>query len=334
MKTLACLLVSLSTALAAVDGTVVNRTSGKPQPGAMVILFKLGSSGPEPLASVTSDAQGRFAFSQAAEGGPHLVEAAYAGVTYNTMLPPGRPTTNVQVDVYDSSRKPGAAKVAQHIVLLEPTGQQLNVSETFVLNNGGNVTWSDASRGTVRFYVPEAAKDNVRVMALAPHGMPVQRNAEEAQSPGEYKLNFAIKPGETRIDVSYSMPFSTPGSFSGKVYMPEAPTRLVTPQGVTLAGNGLRPLGNEPSTQAALYDVKGPSYKVEIQGTGALRAAAAPQDSADEESGPAIQQILPRVYDRLAWILVPASLALALGFVLLYRSGLPAAALPKGKRRG
>ena len=334
MRTLAALLLPAALALGAVDGTVVNRTTGKPQAGAMVILFQLGAKGPEPLASVTSDAQGKFAFSQAVEGGPHLVEANFAGVNYSLMLPPGSPTTGLEVAVYDSGRKPGAAKVSQHMILLEPTGQQLQVSETILLNNSGDVTWQDAGRGTVRFYAPEAAKESVRVMAQAPKGMPVERIAEEAGAPGAYKVNFPIKPGETRVDISYSLPFASPGAFSGKVLMTEAPLRLVSPKGVTLSGAGLKPMGPEPNTQAAIYEVTGPAYTVDIQGVGALRSAPANEEAAEDEGGPSLQQILPRVYDRLAWILVPLFLALALGFVLLFRSGAVAAAGPKGKQRG
>ena len=52
---------------------------------------------------------------------------------------------------------------------------------------------------------------------------------------------------------------------------------------------------------------------------GSLRAAA--NEEGSDEDGPSIQQILPRVYERLAAIMIPALLILALGFVLLYRRG-------------
>jgi hypothetical protein len=311
--------LSLATAFAAVDGTVQNRTTGKPQPGAMVLLFKLGQAGPEMLASAKSDAEGRFSFVQAVEGGPHLLEAAYAGVTYNLMLPPGTPATNLQIDVFDSSKQPGRARLTQHMVLLEPTGQQLNVSETFFFNNDGNLTYHDPANGTLRFFVPAAAKDSLKVMGQVPQGMPVERAAEPAGQPDVYKLNFAIKPGETRIDVAYAMPFTSPGSFAGRLFARGVPTRLVVPNGVTLSGEGLKALRQEPSTQAGIYEVSEAAYQVNVVGTGSLRAA---NEDAGDEGGPAIEQILPpRVYDRLAAILIPALVVLALGFTLLYRRG-------------
>ena len=47
-------------ASAAIDGTVTNRTTGKPQAGATVTLFKITQNGPESLESVKSDAAGKF----------------------------------------------------------------------------------------------------------------------------------------------------------------------------------------------------------------------------------------------------------------------------------
>lgn len=333
MKALTGWLLSAALAFGAVDGTVVNRTTKRPQAGAMVILFRLGQQGPEPIANATTDAQGRFAFAQDVASGPHLLEANHAGVNYSLMLPPGRPATGLEVNVWNSSRQPGAAKASQHMILLEPSGRQLNVSETILLDNPGDATWQNAERGAVRFWAPEAAKNSIRVLAQAPSGVPVERNAEEAGAPGVYKVNFPIKPGETRLDISYSVPFTSPGTYQGKTLMPEAPLRLVVPSGVTLAGEGLKPLGAEPNTQAAIYEVSGAAYKVEIQGVGSLRAAA-PAGDAGEDEGSTLQQILPRVYDRVLWILVPLFAALALGFILLFRSGAAAAALPKGKQRG
>jgi hypothetical protein len=300
--------LSLATAFAAVDGTVQNRTTGRPQAGAMVLLFKFGQAGPEMLASTKSDAEGRFSFAQAVEGEPHLIEVAHEGVTYNLMLPPGTPAANLEVEVFDSSKRPGHARLAQHMVLLEPAGQQLNVSETFLFNNDGNLTYHDPAHGTLRFLVPEAAKDSLKVMAQAPEGMPVERAAEPAGQPGVYKLNFAIKPGETRIDVAYAMPFTIPGSFAGRLFARGVPTRLVVPSGVALSGEGLKALGQEPSSRAGIYEVNEAEYQVNIEDAG-------------DEGGPSIKQILPRVYDRLGAILTPAFVILALGFILLYRRG-------------
>src|SRR5215467_11030210 len=111
MKPLAIGILLLPCALAAVDGIVTNQTTGKPQPGATVTLYKLGAqNGLESVESVKSDAQGHFEIHQDLQG-PRLLQAAYDGVTYNHMLPPGAPSSGVGLDVYNSATKPGDAKV-------------------------------------------------------------------------------------------------------------------------------------------------------------------------------------------------------------------------------
>src|SRR5579864_5647951 len=163
-------------ALAAIDGKVVNQTTGKPQPGATVTLYKLGQAGPEQIESVKSTAGGKFHIAQDVQGpGPRLVQAAYDGVTYNRILPPGSPSNDVTVEVYNSSKQPGAAKVAQHMVLVEPARGQLVVSESYIFRNDGQTTYFDLDGGTLKFYLPPAANGAVQVNATAPQGMPIRQ---------------------------------------------------------------------------------------------------------------------------------------------------------------
>jgi hypothetical protein len=320
---------------AAIDGTVVNGTAGKPQPGALVTLYRLGDSGMQPVKTLKSDAAGKFRFEQDVQG-PHLLQIIHSGVIYNQMLTPGSPTSGLSVEVFDSSRKPGEARIAQHMVLLEPVGNELRVSENVVFQNTGRTSYNDPANGTLRVFLPEAARGQARVRVTAPGGLPVERSAEKTPRAGAYKIDFPIKPGETRFDITYSMPFTSPGSYSGKVLHKDGPVRLVVPAGVSLSGGGLKPLGQEPQTQASIYEIESGDYKVELQGTGSLRAGAA----ADEESGPSIEQILPRVYNNVAWIVGLSLAILLLGFMLLYRrapsvppAGIPRPAAPRGKRR-
>ena len=48
--------------LAAVDGTVINETTGKPAAGAVISLVQPGQGGMQNLASARTDAQGGFRF--------------------------------------------------------------------------------------------------------------------------------------------------------------------------------------------------------------------------------------------------------------------------------
>jgi hypothetical protein len=311
-----------------VDGIVMNRTTDKPQPGATVTLYKLGQNGLESVESVKSDAAGKFRIDQNLQG-PRLVQTAYDGVTYNHMLPPGRPSTGLSLDVYNAIKQPGAAKVMQHMVLLEPGGTEMSVRETYFWMNTGKTTFYDPAGGGVRFYAPVESKA-IQVSVTAPQGQPIRRAPEATGVPDVYKIDFPIKPGESTIDLTYTLPFTSPGTFTGKVFYKGGPTSFIVPQGVTVKGAGLESKGQEPRFKASIYQTTAASYKLELEGTGVMQREPAAAES--EEKGPQIQFVLPKLYTKLYWVLALSFSILLLGFVLLYRAGqTPAASSPKKK---
>jgi hypothetical protein len=306
-------------ALAAVDGVVVNATTGKPQPNAIISLVQPGQGGMQALGSAKTDAEGKFHFDKELQG-PTLLQAMHAGVLYNKMIIPGTPTNGLQVQVFDSTNKP-VAKVSQHFIVLQPGASEMAVSEGILYQGDPNVTYNDPTNGTLRFYLPPEAKGQVSVTINAPGGMPIQRPAVKTKEPNVYKVDYAIKPGETRFDLNYTVPVTTPLVFEGKILHSEGASDLVAPSGVTLKGDNIELAGQEPKTQASIYQIKGASYKVEVEGTGSLQQAGAGGSTADEDNGmPTIQEVKPRIYDRLYWILGMAFAILGLGSVLLYRS--------------
>ena len=324
-------------AFAAVNGTLLNGTSGQPQAGVTVALDKLSQTGMESLGEIKTDVLGKFSFAQEIQG-PHLLRATYQGVTYNLVLTPGGPTDGLTFPVFDASAAPGQAKISQHMILFEPADGKMGISETFLYSNPGKVTWTDAAGGTLKFYLPAGAKGEVQVNATAPGGMPVLQTAEKVGRGDLYKVNFPIKPGDTRIDVTYLTPYTAGAGYEAKIATRDAATRLVTPSTVTLTGENLTDLGQEPSTQAHIYDLKGTSYKIAITGQGAMRgaqnAAAADTGATEDSAGPGIEQILPRVNDKAKLILGIALAILALGFILLYRAPADPSKETNERRRG
>lgn len=318
MRVLLGLLASASWLFASVDGVVLNATTGKPQPAVIVNLVQPGAGGMQTLASVKSDAEGKFKIDKTIPPGPALLQGLHQGATYNLMLAPGAPTIGLRLNVYDSTAKASTAKVTQHMVLIEPSAEALHISETFLCQNDTKFTYQDPSKGSLQFYLPESAGDKVQVTVNAPGGMPIQRPAEKTARRGVYKVNYPLKPGETRFDINYSLPAAD--KLTGRNLTAGALTRLVTPAAVTLSGDGVEPLGQEPQTQARIYNVAGSTYEVKIEGTGSLRNQE--PAAADEDSGqPKIEQGPARIYTRVGWVLALALGILALGGTLLYRRG-------------
>lgn len=312
------LLAPGSLLLAAVDGVVLNVTTGKSQPSVIVSLVQPGSDGMKTLGSARSDGEGKFRIDKEIPAGPALLQGLFQGATYNLLLPPGGPTTNVRLKVYDSTVKADAAKLAQHMLLIEPSLSGIRVSDTYLFDNQTNTTFNDPSKGSIQFFVPEAGKSSVRVTVNAPGGMPIQREAEKTAQAGVYKVSYPIKPGESRFDVDYVLPPSA--TLAGKIMPPDVQARLVTPAAVTLSGDGIQALGQEPKTQAHVYLVTGPTYDVKVDGTGNLREP----EAASPEEGSGSPQVLAqhaRVYTRLPVVLGLIFAILFLGGVLLYRKG-------------
>jgi hypothetical protein len=175
-QVLTLFLISLP-AFSAVTGTVINRTTGLPQAGATVALNKLDQNGVELVDQAKSDAAGKFSINQTPQATPYLIRTAFDGITYNHMLQPGSPSTDLTLEVFNVSKQPGAAKISKHMLLFEPSGGQLTVNETFLFTNDGKTAWYDASNGTLRFFMPASAGGKATVQGTAPEGMPIAATA-------------------------------------------------------------------------------------------------------------------------------------------------------------
>jgi hypothetical protein len=321
MKPLLLLLAAFP-ALAAITGTVTNQTAGKPAANVTVTLYKFGGGGMEPVDKVQTDSQGKFSINQApAAQGPSMLRVEQDGVTYNHIMPTGSPTTDIGISIFNASKKPGAAAVSKHMLLFEPNGGQLTVTETVLYKNDSKTTWSDPQNGTLRFFLPAGAQGSVDVKGSAPDGMPVPVPTEKTSQPDIYTAKFEIKPGETRFDLTYSVPYTEGAPYAGKIPTEDENTYLIVPNGITLDGQNLKDLGQEPRTQARIFGLQSNTYNIKLSGAAVPTADAAADQS--ESSGPQIEQIMPRVYGQVKLILGLTLGILALGFALLYRAKEP-----------
>ncbi len=316
MKRFCVWILCCAPAMAAINGTVVNRTAGAPASGATVEFYKLAESGPELVAQAQSDAQGKFAINQTPDG-PGLLRTTFEGVVYNAMLNPGAPTTNIELDVFNASRQPGEARVGKHMLLFEPSGGQMAVKETFLVTNGGKSTWHDAAGGTVKFYLPAGANGNAQISATAPGSVNVSAGLVKTSQPDVFAVDFAIKPGDTRIDIDYSVPYAEGAAYQGKIPTTDENTYLIAPKGVTLTGANLNDLGPEPQTQAQIYGLTGTSYKIQLTGA----PEAAPADTSAASDGAPQIEVVPAKFSKDAPLVLALCLAiLAIGFAILYRA--------------
>jgi hypothetical protein len=193
----------------------------------------------------------------------------------------------------------------------------MNVNETFLFTNNGKMAWSDPDRGTLHFFLPTAA-GKAQVNGTAPGGMPIPVGVLKTSQPDVAAVDFAVKPGDTRFDVTYSLPYTTGAPYPGKIVTKDENTYLIAPNGITMAGDGLNDLGTEPRTQAHIFGFSGSAYKVTFTGSEAAPPAAS--NDQPESSGPQIETIMPRIYGKAPLLLALAFAILAVGFAMLYRT--------------
>jgi hypothetical protein len=315
-------LLAATNVFAAINGTVVNQTTGKPQAGVSITLLKPGQAGMKSLGNTTSDAAGKFVFEHDQPGGgPQLLQANYSGVNYNKLLTPNIPTSGVELEIYEATKSPEVAHIAQHMLLLEPSTSEFAVNETVIIQNDSKTTFSDEKLGGFRFYLPPAANGQVKISAQGPGGMPLPRPAETTEEKDVFKVNYPIKPGETQFEITYVLVAGSPIIYHGAVIglkgMPPAPLRLVAPSGVTVEGKDLQQLGTEPKTQATIYNVTARKFfDVNVTGTGTLHPPEGP--AADENDSPKVTEGLPPVYSHLPWLITLGLGILGVGLFSLY----------------
>jgi len=213
----------------------------------------------------------------------------------------------------------------------------MQVNEGFVYQNDGKTTWNDPDRGTLQFELPAAAQGKVEVNVRAPGGLPIRRAPDPLGKPNQFKVDFPIKPGESTIELTWAMPFQSPGVFTDHILAKASVLRVVAPTGVEFKGSDVALLGQEPTSKANIYSVKGPDLQFEVQGTGLFNQQGDQGgDSGGSGSGQSLSENLPKLYGLLTanssfaqsvmavkWILLTVLGMLALGFILLYRKGNP-----------
>jgi len=299
----------------------MNSTTGKPEPGVTVSLIHPGQNGMQVLATSKSDASGAFKIDQELPPPPALLQGDYKGVTYTQVQPPGRPTTGIQFDVYESTKTPPPEMQPLHLLVLDSVGDKIEATESFYIRNQSKLTFQDPANGSIQFYPPKGAGDKFQVAVVPPTQMTIQRPAEKTSQAGLFKVSYPIKPGETEFDVHYSLPASD--GLSGKVPKSDPPMRMLVPLSVKISGDGIQDQGQPQNVQARLYSFTGTSFDLKLEGSGTIRTdQQQTSDQPKEDTGaPETKEIQARIYEKVYWVLGLALGILALGGTMLYRRG-------------
>jgi hypothetical protein len=289
------LLLTSFAAAQTLTGTVKNSTTGTPAAGDEVVVFKLGQ-GMEEAGRTKTDAKGQFSFKLDDAQAPHLVRAIHQDVTYHRMAPPG--TTSVAIEVYDVAKKVDGITVVADIMRIQAAQGQIEVTREFGVQNTSKPPRTQMNERNLEFYVPDGAHViDESATATTEGGNPLKSAPVPEGEKNRYSFIFPLRPGLTRFEVTYQLPYSGSANLDPKSLYPLDHFVVMLPKAMqfTAAGGSTAyKLINYPSepdaaVQVASNTTPGQNLRFKIAGEGTLepdQANSAQGSSEGEQSSP------------------------------------------------
>ncbi len=259
-----------------ITGTVTNKTTNKPSGGDDVVLIRL-AQGMQESTRAKTDSKGRFTL-EVPDAGTHLVRVTHDKANYFRAAPPG--TESVEIDVYNAAPKVKGISSEADVMRIETEAgdKNLHVVENFFVKNDSTPPMTQFSDRPFEFYLPAGAVV-AGSAALGPGGMPVQAAPVPLGDANHYAFVFPIRPGETRFQITYTVPYSGSFKFSPKPVLATDTVAVMMPKSMTFAagaGVSFTPVTEETTAQTLVARNVQPSQPLDftVSGIGQL-----PRDS-------------------------------------------------------
>jgi hypothetical protein len=254
-----------------ITGTVTNKTTNKPSVGDDVILLKL-ASGMEEVARTKTDAKGNFKLNVADAGAAHLIRVSHRNVNYHRPAPPG--TQSVEVDIYDAAEQLSNVTMTVQVMRMEADATNLRVTELFILNNASNPPRTLMTAKPFIFELPEGAKIE-QSMAGGPSSMPVNSPAVPTGEKNRYTFLFPVRPGESRFQVGYTLPYNGSATLTPKLLNDVQEFAVSVPKGMTVSPSSGSKIEQKAEDSGMLFYLaknakKGEAVGFTVSGTGTI----------------------------------------------------------------
>ena len=227
-----CLFASVGAFAAQITGTVTNGTTNKPSSGDEVTLLSL-SNGMEEVGKTKTDSQGHYTLNVPDEGAQHLVRVARQSVHYFKGAAPG--TTTVDITVYDAATQVEGLSTDARVFHLQASGGSMDVQDSYILNNQSQPPRTKIGNQTFSIALPDGAEMGDASLT-GPSGMPVTVAAVPSGAKNRYAYDFPIRPGQTRFEVTYKLPYSGSHEFSLRPEGPLSELGVLLPKSMKFNG--------------------------------------------------------------------------------------------------
>lgn len=256
---------------AVISGVVHNKTTNQPDAGDEVVLIGLTRNMQE-LARTRTDATGHYTI-DLPDAGMHLIRVDHEKAAYFAPVAAG--TTHLDVDVYDVGSKVKGITTEADTLRLETDTQGLHVVESYFVSNASTPPRTQFGAKAYEIYLPADSQLDSAI-AMGPGGMPVASSPVPLGDKGHYAFIFPIRPGETRFQVSYHLPYSGSLSFQPRVSLPTANLAVIVPKSMQFSGGSasFQPVNDDPNAQTFVVRNVQPSQTpvFSISGNGTLPA--------------------------------------------------------------
>ena len=256
-----------------ISGVVTNKTTNKPAANDDVVLLRL-AQGMQESARTKTDARGHYTI-EVPEAGLHLVRVTHDKANYFKPVQPGAQGA-VDVDVYTAAAKVNGVVGEADVIRLQTdeSGKTLKIVENFFVRNDSTPPMTQFSDKPFEFYLPQGAVVQGSA-ALSPGGMPVQAAPVPLGDANHYAFIFPIRPGETRFQVTYTLPYGGSLQISPKPAIATDTIAIMMPKSMTFKGGNATsysPVTEETTAQTFVARSVSPSQPLSftISGTGQM----------------------------------------------------------------
>lgn len=202
---IALLLFSAAALAQNITGTVSNGTTSKPGASLDVALVD-PMQGMAEVTTVKSAADGSFTLKTSGPAqGPRLVRVTRDGVNYFKMVTPG--TTTVDIQVYDAAKSVSGISGTANVLKIQADNAAIHFMELFAVKNDSKPPRTLEGDNTFEIVLPTGAKLD-GADAQGPGGQPITVSPTALKQKGHYAFSYALKPGETRFQLAYSLPYT------------------------------------------------------------------------------------------------------------------------------
>ncbi len=186
-----------------VRGKIVNGSTGKSTDAKVYAVNPAAGMDEE---QAVQSKNGAFVIENLDPQAFYLLRVDYAGVQYNQPLQPTGQDQEITVDVYDTTTSWDGVKVTMPHIAAVRDGNRLVIEQMFEINNDVAKTIS-GKEGFFRLFIPTNV-DTITQLFVTSLNVPVDRDPEPTGAPGEYYLDYPIRPGLTRVGLTYKVPYA------------------------------------------------------------------------------------------------------------------------------